>query len=57
MGEVPLYADQPARQPENLLQGLLEHKVHRGVGAYSRPMPVSLGPPYTVRAVWDLVFD
>jgi len=27
-------------------QGLLEHKVHQAVGAYSRPMPMSLGPSY-----------
>ena len=29
-----------------VLQGLLEHEVHHAVGAYSRPMPVCLGPPY-----------
>ena len=29
-----------------MIQGLLEYKVHRAVKAYSRPMPMRLGPPY-----------
>ena len=28
------------------LQGLLEHRVHNAVGAYTRPMSMSRGPPY-----------
>ena len=33
------------------LQGLLEQKVHHAVGAYSRPMPMSLGPLWLSRDV------
>jgi len=29
-----------------LIQDLLEHKVHHAVGAYTRPVPASPGPPY-----------
>ena len=28
------------------IQGSLKHKVHHAVGAYSRPRPMILGPPY-----------
>ena len=28
------------------LQGLLEHKLHFAVEAYSGPMPMRIGPPY-----------
>jgi hypothetical protein len=39
ISKVPLYAP-------NQVHWSLEHKVHLVVGAYSRPMPMSLGPPY-----------
>ena len=43
MSEVPLYAIKNTHRSRILhVQGLLEHKVHHAVGAYSRPMP--LGP-------------
>jgi len=35
--------------PEADLHGILEDKVHHTVGAYSRPMAMSLGPPYERR--------
>ena len=31
------------------VQESLENKVHYSVGAYSRPLPMSLGPPYERR--------
>jgi len=41
MSEVPLHVS----FQWTCLQKPLEHKAHHAAGAYSRPMPMSLGPP------------
>ena len=37
-----------------LVRRLLEHELHHGEGAYRRPMPVGLGPPYEPRGIFFL---